>query len=57
MTFAIYIIGYLILIAGLAYAAFLAHVPQHWIVAGVIVMLGLGVITGAASTRHRDPSV
>lgn len=57
MTFTIYVFGYLIMIGGLAYAAHLAHIPQHWIVAGVVILLGLGVVTGAASTRHRDPSV
>ncbi len=57
MTFALYFLGYIIMIAGLAYAAHLGHIPERWIVAGVIVLLGLGVVTGAVSTRHRDPSV
>ena len=37
MSFAIYIIGYLILIGGLAYGATLMHVPRHWIVVGAVV--------------------
>ena len=32
MSFGIYIIGYFIVIGGLAYGAVLMHVPTHWIV-------------------------
>ena len=56
MSFALYLIGYLILICGLAYGAHLMHIPQRWIVVGVIVLLGLGVATGAVRTRQRDPA-
>jgi hypothetical protein len=31
-------------------------VPSHWIAVGVIVLVGLGVLTGVANTRQRDPS-
>jgi len=54
MSFILYLVGYLILIAGLAYGAHLLRVPQHWIIVGVIVLLGLGIATGAVRTRHRD---
>lgn len=57
MSFGLYIIGFVILIVGLAYAAMLAHVPQHWIVAGVVVLVGLGILTGVTRTRQRDPNV
>ena len=56
MSFGIYAVGYLILIAGLAYLAHLMHIPQHYIVAGAIILVGVGVVTGVQSTRHRDPS-
>ena len=56
MSFGIYAVGYLILIAGLAYLAHLMHIPQHFIVAGAIILIGVGVVTGVQSTRHRDPS-
>lgn len=54
MSFAIYIVGFLILIGGLAYGAVLLHVPQEWIVVGSIVMLGIGLLTGVKSTRQKD---
>jgi hypothetical protein len=34
----------------------LLHVPPRWIGVGVVVMLGLGILTGVTLTRHRDPS-
>ncbi len=56
MSFAIYAVGYLILIAGVAYLAHLMHIPQTYIIAVVVILLGIGVVTGVTSTRHKDPS-
>ena len=56
MSFAIYAVGYLILIAGIAYLAHLMHVPSTYIIATCVILLGIGVITGVQSTRHKDPS-
>ena len=56
MSFGIYAVGYLILIAGVAYLAHLMHVPQHYIVALAIILLGIGVVTGVKNTRQKDPS-
>ena len=54
MSFGLYVLGYLILIGGLTYGATLMHVPTRWIVAGAIVLAGLGVLTGVKATRQRD---
>jgi hypothetical protein len=56
MSFGIYAVGYLILIIGLAYLAHLMHIPQHYILAGAIILVGIGVVTGVQCTRHKDPS-
>ena len=56
MSFGIYAVCYLILIAGIAYLAHLMHIPTHYIVAISVIMLGIGVVTGVQSTRHKDPS-
>jgi hypothetical protein len=56
MSFGIYAAGYAIVIVGLIYGAHLIHVPPHWIVAGAIVLLGLGVLSGVKATRQRDRS-
>ncbi|MGO9317572.1 MAG: hypothetical protein ACLPXT_00375 [Terracidiphilus sp.] len=54
MSFGIYAAGFAIMIGGLAYAAYLVHLPAHWIVAGVIVMIGVGILSGVKATRQRD---
>jgi hypothetical protein len=56
MSFGIYLAGYLILIVGLAFGAHLMHVPARWIGVGVVILAGLGIITGVTSTRNRDSS-
>jgi hypothetical protein len=56
MSFGIYLIGYIILIVGLAMGANLLHMPPRWIGVGVVILVGLGVITGVTATRNRDSS-
>jgi len=55
MSFAIYLVGYLVLIAGLAIGAHMMHMPAHWIGVGVLILAGLGILTGVSRTRQRDP--
>ena len=55
MSFGLYVIGFLIVIGGLIYGAVILHVPQHWIVVGAVVLLGLAILTGVKATRHKDP--
>ena len=52
----IFIIGFVILIAGLAYGASLAGLSTQWIAVGVLVLMGLGVAMGVTRTRQRDTS-
>ena len=52
----IFIIGFIILIGGLAYGASLAGVPTQWIAVGAIILAGIGVIMGVSRTRMKDPS-
>ncbi|MFZ0584345.1 MAG: hypothetical protein WAN72_09220 [Candidatus Acidiferrales bacterium] len=56
MSFGLYAIGFTILISGLIYAAYLLHIPAHWIVVGSVVLLGIGILTGVKATRQRDPA-
>jgi len=56
MSFGIYAIGFAILIAGLLYAAHLMHMPSHWIIAGGVVLVGLGVLSAVKATRQKDPA-
>jgi uncharacterized membrane protein YiaA len=56
MSFGIYLAGFIVLIIGLAVGAHLLHVSDRWIGVGVLVLVGLGIVKGVASTRQRDPS-
>lgn len=54
-SFGTYIIGFIVLIAGLAIAAWLLGAPPTWILVGVIVLLGVGIISATSRTKPRDP--
>lgn len=54
-SFSTYVIGFVILILGLAIAAFLLDVPPLWIAVGVIVALGIGVVAATSKTKMKDP--
>ena len=54
MSFGIYIVGYIILIIGLAIGANMLHVPPKWIGVGVICLVGLAILHGVTATRHKD---
>jgi hypothetical protein len=56
MSFGLYSIGFAIVIGGLIYAAYLLHMPAHWIAAGAIVLLGIGILKGIRATRQKDPA-
>jgi len=55
-NFVVYVIGTLLVVAGLAYGAQRLGVNQVWIVAGALVILGLGLMGGIVKTRQKDPA-
>lgn len=54
-SFNTYLIGFFVLIIGLAIAAYLLAVPVQWIVVGVIVLIGIGILMATSHTKPRDP--
>ena len=56
MTFALYLIGFIIFIGGLAYGADRIGLSHTWIAIGAVILLGIAIFTGAVKTRRRDPS-
>jgi len=56
MSFTIYLIGFLILIGGLVWAAVLLHIAAQWIAVGAVVLVGLALLKGVQATRGKDPS-
>lgn len=55
MSFGLYSTGLAIVIGGLTYAAYLVHMPAHWIVVGAVVLSGVGILSAVKTTRHKDP--
>ena len=56
MSFALYMIGFLIFMAGIVWAAVVAGVPQLYIGIGALLLLGLGIFSAVSKTRSKDPS-
>jgi uncharacterized membrane protein YiaA len=56
LSFGIYIVGYIVLVIGLALGAHLLQVPQNWIGVGVLCLIGIAIIHGVTATRHKDPA-
>ena len=56
MSFALYAVGYLIVIVGVGYLMHIMHIPQTYMIAIVIILLGAGIVTGVQNTRQKDPN-
>jgi hypothetical protein len=54
MSTAVYVIGFIVLIAGLAWAATVLGVPSIWITIGVIVVAGIAIISIASNLRDTE---
>ena len=54
-SFSTYLIGFFVLIIGLAIAAYLLNVPSTWILVGVVVALGIGILSATTRTKTKDP--
>ncbi len=54
-AFSTYIVGFVVLIVGLAIGAYLLNVPPTWIAVGVIVLLGIGILSASSRTKQKDP--
>jgi len=55
-SLAIWIIGFIVLIGGLAYGASLAGLSPQWIGVGAVVLAGIGIVMGVTRTRTKDVS-
>lgn len=55
-SLAIWIVGFIILIGGLAYGANLAGISPQWIGVGAVVLTGIGIVMGVTRTRTKDVS-
>jgi heme A synthase len=56
-SFSTYLIGFFILVIGLGIAAYLLNVPAMWILVGIVVLIGIGILMATSRTKPRDPQV
>jgi hypothetical protein len=53
--FSIYLIGFVIFVAGVSLGANLLGVPPRWIAVMVLVLIGVGIFAGVTNTKRDDP--
>jgi urea transporter len=54
-SFNVYLIGFIVLIIGLALGAYLLGAPPMWIGVGVICLIGIGILSAVKKTQARTP--
>lgn len=55
MSFALYLIGFAIFIAGVAWAMSTVHIAPLYIAITCVILFGLGIVMGVSRTRAKDP--
>lgn len=54
-SFNVYLIGFIVLIIGIALGAHLLGAPPMWIGVGVICLIGIGILSAVKKTQARTP--
>ncbi len=54
MSTAVYVLGFIVFIAGLAWAASILGVPTLWITIGVVVVAGIAILSLASNMRDTE---
>lgn len=54
MSFIIYLVGFAILIGGIAWALITAGVSLTYVAITSVILLGIGILTGVSRTRNKD---
>ena len=50
-----YLVGFIILILGLAGGAYMLAVPTVWIAVGVVILIGIGIMMSSKNTGPGAP--
>ena len=53
--FSVFLIGYLIFVAGVAFGLDQVGLSRQWIFITVLILVGAGIATGATRTKRDDP--
>lgn len=56
MSFALYVIGLLLLVGGIAWGLSTAGLAPVYIGIACVIVLGIGVMSAVSRTRTKDPS-
>lgn len=56
MSFALYMVGFVIFLGGLVWGAVEAGIPHLYIGIGTLIVLGIGIFSAVGRTRSKDPS-
>jgi membrane-bound acyltransferase YfiQ involved in biofilm formation len=54
MSFIIYLVGFAFVIGGIAWALVVAKVSASYVMIAVVILIGIGILTGVTRTRTRD---
>ena len=54
MSFGLYMLGFIVFMAGVVWAAVEAGVPHLYIGIGSLMILGIGIFSAVARTRSKD---
>jgi uncharacterized membrane protein len=52
MSFILYVFGFVVLLAGVGYGAYLLNVPEAWIVVGSLVIVGAGIMSSGSHIKR-----
>ena len=55
MSFSLYLLGFAIVIGGVAWGLSAINVPTLYILIASVILLGMGILTGVSKTRQKDP--
>ena len=53
MSSALFAVAYLLVVAVVSYLAYLSHIPEPYIFAMDVIMLGIGVVSGIENARQK----
>ena len=56
MSFALYLLGFVIFVGGVAWGMSVLGVSHLYIGIVAVILIGLGIVTGVTRTRTKDPS-
>lgn len=54
MSFALYLIGFLLVIGGVAWGLVTVRVPTVFVMIVCVILLGLGILSAVTHTRSKD---